>query len=205
VTVDLSSRSSSEMGGPPYGVVWSGDDHEYRYVWRDRWDKSRPPLLVACLIPSTADENDVDETVGFCRKVGKRAHPEAGQDAGFGELVVVNMFSRYGVQGHRKAHEVADADDLVGTDNDRWIRDEARKAREQDGTIVVAWGNDGWSRHGCMLGLLVVDDHDELWCFAPRERTDGSGVTKNGFPFHPSPIGALPHTDPAQVVLRPFR
>jgi hypothetical protein len=81
----------------PAQVTWS-QHQEYRYVWRLRWDPEKPPLLVAGLIPSTADEDrkNLDATVRYCIDVARSSHPEAGERAanGFGELIVVNMFAR---------------------------------------------------------------------------------------------------------------
>jgi len=79
---------------------------------------------------------------------------------------------------------------LVGAlepENDRHVDSQAHRVRESGGTIVVAWGNDGWSRHADMLALLGRDVH----CF---------GLTDAGFPRHASMRGVAPN----RVAIRPY-
>jgi hypothetical protein len=183
----------------PAQVTWS-QHREYRYVWRLRWDLKKPLLLVAGLIPSTADEKSADRTVQYCIDIARFPHPEAGEHAanGYGELIVVNMFARYNTPRHKQADKV-DVFDLVGKDNDQHISAEARVVRERGGTIVAAWGADGWSRHGRVRSLLC-QHADELWCFGTE---DTEGRTANGFPNHPGRQGAL-RVHPGAVVLKRF-
>lgn len=206
-------------GGPSYDVEWSDASRTYRYVWRHRWTKDKPPLLVAGLIPSGADESQDDPTVRFCGQVARCRHPEVGRAAkkGFGELVVVNMYSRYlpgntkasgrrrkASGSHTKARNV-NVEDLIGPDNNARIEAMAREVRDLCGTIVVAWGDGGWSRHGTMLRLLGYPN-DDVWCFATRDEGD-KGKTDNEFPCHPSPQGSLRRVrkaKPHQVVLKKF-
>ena len=189
------------VNGWPAQVTWS-QHREYRYVWRLHWDLEKPPLLVAGLIPSTADEEkeSLDATVRYCIDIARLPHPEAGEHAanGYGELIVVNMFARYNTPHHKQAREV-DVRDLVGEDNDHHISAQARDVCERGGTIVAAWGTDGWSRHGRVRSLLC-QHADELWCFGTR---DTEGRTKYGFPCHPGRQGAL-RVRPGAVVLKRF-
>jgi hypothetical protein len=177
------------MNGWPAQVTWS-EDHKYRYVWRLSWDPEQRPLLVAALIPSYADETRADATVQYCIDVAAAK--------GYGALIVVNMFARYNTPRHRQADKV-DVFDLVGRDNDHHISAQSRVVRENGGTIVAAWGADGWSRHGHVRSLLCQHG-DELWCFGTK---DSEGRTANGFPCHPGRQGAL-RVHPEAVVLKRF-
>lgn len=181
------------MNGWPAQVTWSEprEDREYRYVWRLSWDPRKRPLLVAALIPSYADETRADPTVQYCIDVAAAKE--------YGELVVVNMFARYDTPSHQRAHKV-DLFDLIGEDNDQHIRAEALKIQERGGTIVAAWGDSGWSRHGRVRSLLC-EHAKKLWCFGTK---DSDGQTANGFPYHPGRRGALRGVSPEAVVLKPF-
>jgi hypothetical protein len=177
------------VNGSPAQVTWS-QDRKYRYVWRLSWDPKKRPLLVAALIPSYADETRADRTVQYCLDVAAAK--------GYGELVVVNLFARYETPRDKQADRV-DVFDLVGKDNDRHISAEARVVSERGGTIVAAWGADGWSRHGRVRSLLC-QRADELWCFGTKDR---DGRTANGFPCHPGRQGAL-RVQPGAVALKRF-
>jgi hypothetical protein len=140
--------------------------------------------MVAGLVPSVADELKVDRTVKKCVEIAK-SHQTVGRRrcTSYGGLVVVNMFAKFPVPRHNCAHTVEPFEDLVGPANDSRIQREAARVRAAKGTIVVAWGDDGWSRHGRMLSILRKGD-DELWCFGtPRA---ASGKTGAGFPNHAS-------------------
>lgn len=179
-----------------YEVVF-GQNQTFRYVWRQRWNDG-PLLLVSALIPSEADETKVDPTVKKCIDIAKAPHKRDGPrhvDA-YGGLVVVNMFAKWPMPNNTKASRVQKIFDLVGPENDDHIRAEARKVRDDGGTVVAAWGNAGWSRHGQVLALLG-HDVEEVWCFGSSEST---GKTDAGFPRH----AALRDTLAKDVLLKPF-
>ena len=167
--------------------MWS-DDRRYRYVWKDCWAAACPSLLVACLIPSRANEEDTDDTVAFCRKIAQCPHPEVGDDCaeGFGAIVIVNMYARYDMAQHKKATNAA-IHDLLGDSNEAWIVRQACEIRANNGRIVLAWGDDGWTRHGRMLELLTAES-DELWCLGTSEKNDTGVTGKGGFPRHPQAL-----------------
>jgi len=152
----------------------------YRYVWRLSWDASKRPLLVVGLMPSTADEEHADATVAKLIAIANNPHPEVGT-TGFGELLVMNMFARRPMPNHRRAAADFDFVDAVG-DNDVWIQREARKVRRRRGTVAVAWGGDGWSRHGKVLSLLG----SEVWCFGTTKPLTRPASGGRGFPLSAS-------------------
>jgi hypothetical protein len=175
--------------GWPAQVTWS-KGRKYRYVWRLCWDQEKPPLLVAGLICSTSDEKEenLDDTVRYCVEIANLPHPEVGEHAanGYGELIVVNMFARFNKTKHKRANEV-EVFDLVGKNNDQHISAVAREVHERGGTVVAAWGVDGWSRHGRVRSLLS-EHAPQLWCLG---RKDNEGRTERGFPNHPAQRGAI--------------
>lgn len=166
------------------------EDCRHRYVWRLRWSDAKPPnpLLVVGLIPSTADERQDDATVRKCMKVA--AHN------GHTELVMLNLFSRWPTSDHRDAVINRSLVDLVGPANDQYIGECATEVRGLRGTIVAAWGNDGWSRHAEVLSRLGPHVH----CFGTQrfERKNGwrqkplEGWTGSRFPRHASLRGIPP-------------
>jgi hypothetical protein len=179
-----------------YEVVLS-KDRDYRYVWRHRWDDSRPPLLVAGLIPSMADAKRTDGTVGKCIAIAEAPHPEVGPryTKGYGGLVVVNMFAKWPTPRHMQVDRVRSFD-LVGIENDQHVCDQARTVRDDGGTVVAAWGGDGWSRHGRLL-VLLGGETEGIWCFGTASSTGRTGA---GFPNH----AALRGVRAEAVVLKRF-
>jgi hypothetical protein len=149
----------------------------YRYLWRLSWDANKRPLLVVGLMPSTADEEHADATVAKFIAIASNAHPEVEATTGFGKLVVMNMFARRPMPNHKRAAADLDFVEAVG-DNDPWISREARTVRRRGGTVALAWGGDGWSRHGKVLSLLG----GEAWCFGTTKPASGG----RGFPLSAS-------------------
>jgi hypothetical protein len=150
----------------------------YRYVWRLVWDPNKSPLLVVGLMPSTADDDHADATVAKLIAIAAGPHPEVGEAEGFGELVMMNMFARRPMPSHRRAALNLEFVDPVG-DNDAWISREAETVRVRRGTVVAAWGGDGWSRHGIVLSLLG----GAVCCFGMTQALEAGGI---GFPLSAS-------------------
>ncbi len=129
------------------------EDCGHRYVWRLRWSDEEPrnPLLVVGLIASTADERQDDPTVRKCIEIAARNRHT--------ELVMLNMFSRWPTPDHRDAAINPLLVDVVDPANDQCTREWTMRVRESGGTIVAAWGNDGWSRHTEVLSHTGADPH----------------------------------------------
>jgi len=153
----------------------------YRYVWRLSWDPNKRPLLVVGLMPSTADDKHADATVAKLIAIANNPHPEVEATTGFGELVVMNMFARRPMPNHKRAAADLDFVEAVG-DNDAWISREARKVRRRRGTVAIAWGGDGWSRHGKVLSLLG----GEVWCLGMTKPLTKPASGGRGFPLSTS-------------------
>lgn len=153
----------------------------YRYLWRLPWDPSKPPLLVVGLMPSTADETHADPTIAKFIAIASTPHHEVGAPNGFGELVVMNMFARRPTPNHKQDAADLMFVDAVG-DNDTWIAREDGRIRKRRGTVAVAWGADGWSRHGKVLSLLG----GEVWCFGTTRPLRKGSPDHRGFPLSAS-------------------
>ena len=138
------------------------DDGMYRYLLWRTWHESRPHVLWVLLNPSTADAVTPDRTVNACTAFSK-----AWQHGG---LEIVNLFA------YRTPNPKAlcSAQDPIGCENDRYIREAAKRATR----IVVGWGNKGVNkeRDQDVCRLLLESTSQPLCCL---------GTNLNGTPRHP--------------------
>lgn len=135
------------------------DDRIYRFqLWRI-WDYDLPYLNVIGLNPSTADENIDDPTIRRCVDYAKRWH--------CGGLFMTNLFAYRAT----KPKDMMGQRDPIGSDNDHWIIETACAA----GTILCAWGNDGFHRNRQSDAMRLLQDY-ELKCL---------GFNSNQTPKHP--------------------
>lgn len=142
------------------------DEHppRFRYLLTRRWAPGKRALFVM-LNPSTADARRDDPTIRACIAFARRW--------GYGQLDVANLYALRSSKPAALKSEHAAGRDVIGPDNDDWIRTVAATAD----LIVAAWGaNEG---------------PDVLRAFAVRElvgdRWHVLGFTKGGYPRHPSP------------------
>lgn len=150
------------------------DDGTYRYrLWRG----TEPRLGFVMLNPSRADAHADDHTIRRCRAIASRN--------GYGGIDVANLFA------YRATDPTELPDDLdTATGGERNIRAIIDVAAAVD-TIVVAWGatyatvakriGDG-DAPGIVLDIADAADVN-VRCL---------GVTADGYPRHPSRIGAVP-------------
>lgn len=138
------------------------DDGLYRYSLIREWDDGVGSLVIAGLNPSTADGKVDDPTirreVAFARAWGMR------------KLVKVNLFA-YRATDPLELQRFAG--DIVGPDNDAWIRlacDSSDVRR-----IIVAWGAWGDRYRGRVAAVLN----------AIGRPVECLSVTKSGQPKHP--------------------
>jgi hypothetical protein len=83
--------------------------------------------LIIGLNPSTADEVEDDPTI--------RRSINFAKTWGYGELCMANLFAYRAT----KPTDLLKAEDPVGTDNNKWLKELAEKAA----IVVAAWGNEG--------------------------------------------------------------
>lgn len=152
------------------------EDRVYRYVlYRSvdglDWDADKRPdggyrLTVGFVLlnPSTADETETDNTIDKLQKYTIAW--------GFQRLAVVNLFAYRETESSRLP-QLSLAKDLIGPENDRYIRELAQDAHK----IVCGWGN-----HGLLLDrqvavqALLGEVSGEVFCFRKNQ---------NGSPVHP--------------------
>jgi hypothetical protein len=158
-----------------HGAVFS-ECGKYRYrLWR-YWDKSRPPLVMVMLNPSTADAETNDPTVERCQRRAKQL--------GFGGLEVVNIFAYRSTD----PREMKGQDDPVGPDNDAAILGVCQAAMERKwdamnlgGMVLYAWGQHGNHRgRGKQIIDLLRENHITINYLT---------LGKNNQPGHPLYVG----------------
>lgn len=168
--------------GPPEGNnVMRGADLSscglYRYrLWR-RWNAA-PAAVFIMLNPSTADAFADDATIRRC--IGF-----AQSWIGHGAIEVVNLFAWRARNPEDLSREQLTGTDIVGPENDRYVREVLSRAR----SVIAAWG---------VRGSLLKRDR----AMVELVRATGVGLsclrtTKDGHPEHPLYL-------PANLRPRPF-
>ena len=145
----------------PDGAIFSRC-RRYRYVLWRTWNENARACAFILLNPSSATEMENDPTIRRCIGFASRW--------GFGRLYVLNLFA------YRATYprDLFRATDPIGPENDRYIRDYARRAS----LVVCAWGNHGshLQRSSHVLAMLRDAGVEDLYCL---------GKTSTGEPTHP--------------------
>lgn len=139
----------------------------YRYHLSQVWNPKRDNLIWLLLNPSTADEVQNDATVERCERRARMW--------GFGGVEIYNIFA------YRATHptDMKKHADPVGPDNDRWIKDFAKKSRVT--TAIIAWGDH--AKHG-NRGEAVLNILRKNQACVSALKINGSG-----HPSHPLYLG----------------
>lgn len=171
----------------PRGAVLSLDGI-YRYrLWRDLrsrmpQDEARPPpppserLAFVMLNPSTADALLDDATIRRCMRFAL--------DLGYLWLDVVNLFALRSTDPN--ALTTSDGRDLIGPENDKWIRLVCKSA----GRVVFAWGSHksaGFAFHDPNLGAAQPRGQRVMGMLYEKLGIQPYvlRLTKDGYPHHP--------------------
>lgn len=104
-------------------------DGLYRYEWWKGWDTTRPPLLFVCLNPSKADAVVEDPT--------SNRIVDFAQFFRFGSARICNLYAFRAT----KPHELINAEDPVGPENDAYLRSNLLAVHNAGGKVCAAWGN----------------------------------------------------------------
>ncbi|MDP3610679.1 MAG: DUF1643 domain-containing protein [Rubrivivax sp.] len=152
-------------------AIFSAEPGEalYRYWLEILWDRALPPLVALMLNPSKATHLINDNTVErmFRRAIMLRA----------GGLIVLNAFA-WRETDRLKMLKVAEP---VGPANDRFIRKGLAAARDQGGTVIAGWGNEGGHRDRHLEVIeLLRSEGIQAFCLAK---------CANGMPQHPLYLG----------------
>ena len=119
---------------PTSGAVISACEL-YRYILTRTWDTTLPPLVICMLNPSTADGQLDDPTIrkviGFAKRLG------------YGGIVVVNLYAYRATDPKDLATAAARGVDVVGPDNDVWIKHACGIGKRE---LVLGYGaaKGGW-------------------------------------------------------------
>lgn len=141
----------------------------------DRPDPDSTVLFVM-LNPSTADAALDDPTIRRCASFAR--------DWGYARLAVANLYAFRATQ----PHELAQADDPIGPENDDWI---ATLCNEAD-CKIAAWGASVHAAPERVQEVAFMLDHDTVFCL---------GLTAEGHPKHPlyvpADVAAIDYRHPA--------
>ncbi len=151
----------SHQKGDAASIAIYSDCEKYRYVLTRIWDAAGRKVVFIMLNPSTATEVQNDPTVERCERRARAAR--------FGSFRVNNIFAWRGTD----PRNMRAAEDPVGPDNDRLIRESCRWADQ----IICAWGT-----HGAHLDRGSKVSGDLQSTGRPLFHL---GLTKVGHPKHP--------------------
>jgi hypothetical protein len=133
----------------------------YRYWLTRSWSNAVPATFIM-LNPSTADAFKDDRTIVRC--------VDFARAWGYGGIRVVNLYAYRATD----PHELSQALDPIGPENDRHLRFAARLARLCHAPLIAAWG--------CHAQPSRVE---EVMSFPNMNRLVALGITKDGHPRHP--------------------
>jgi len=112
----------------PQGAIFS-EDGKYRYVLWRVWDLTLALRLVIALNPSKANHIINDPTI-------TRSVVRADRD-GFGGLLFANIYALKSTDPKRLLEE----DDVIGVENDEYLKLLISMAMASGGQVVCAWGS----------------------------------------------------------------
>lgn len=145
------------LGTTTSGAIFS-ECKQYRYaLWRKLNDEPDADCVWIGLNPSTADESKLDNTTRRCLDWSQRW--------GCNRYVMLNAYAFRAT----KPRDMFAADDPIGIDNDRVIRDFCATAQ----IIVAAWGGN------------ADDLRSVAVCNVVNRRLDCLGLNSDGTPKHP--------------------
>lgn len=99
----------------------------YRYELRRVWDNSKLLVLFICLNPSTADQEEEDNTSRVCINYAQRW--------GYGGLIIANLFAFRSTEPSK----LFTIDDPIGPENDLHLK----KLSNEATMVVCAWSETG--------------------------------------------------------------
>ena len=123
--------NQSPFGDRPDVAIFSDDDR-HRYHLTREFGRGDRPLIVCGLNPSTAtaflDDQTIRKEIGFAKRWG------------CGRLVKVNAYGFRATDPKDMKRARRASVDVVGPENNRFIREAVQLALLSDGIFLVAWG-----------------------------------------------------------------
>ena len=139
----------------------------YRYELRRYWSGGVRPAVFCGLNPSVADalkdDNTIRKDIGFA----KRWHCDY--------LVKVNASAYRATDPDDMKAAAASGVDIVGPENDLWLREVLVLVRELRGVFVVCWGNNIHLARQLEVARIIAESGVTPLCL---------GTNKNGTPVH---------------------
>ncbi|MDZ5474152.1 DUF1643 domain-containing protein [Bacillus sp. 31A1R] len=129
-------------------------DGNYRYSLIREWDINNSKSVVFVLLnPSTADDEEDDQTTKICIEFAKRW--------GFGSLQIVNLFA-YRATDPKDLKNVNNYQKMVGEKNYQFLS----TALDEADKIVCAWGEHGIIKKRYLdPSLIKLFSNHQLYCF----------------------------------------
>lgn len=149
----------SLYGGPTMmrGALFSAD-RQYRYSLFRIWDDMKPKVMFIGLNPSTANENEDDQTIKKCMGFAKKW--------GYGGIYMTNLFSYVSTDPNKLLTSGEPIEE-----NNKILLEISSKSH----LIIFAWGS--FKQHKTRM--------TEVISMFPNARTIGP-ISIDGFPKHPS-------------------
>ena len=161
--LEIVERPLLDVAGDEHAWAYFDAARKFRFALGRSWSRTRAPLRVCMLNPSTADENAVDPTI---RKLLHFAERDS-----FGGLIVVNLFA-YRATDPSELIARARRDDPVDDPRNDYVVRAALRGRTGG---VAAWGVAKW--RFVRERASVVSRFALSWdCF---------GTSANSDPLHP--------------------
>lgn len=142
------------------GLAVFSRNHRNRYLLRRWWSKG-PILVWIMLNPSTADENELDNTIRRC-VFFSRKH-------GYGGLIILNYQPLISTDPKGLRNGISETAQRYNAKFHRWVA-------KRYPTAVVAWGNNCKETPDAMRQRLYAYGFKELLCLT---------ITGKGHPGHP--------------------
>jgi len=166
VQIDLFPPVPPKLGQGD-GARFSQPDRHHRYaLWRT-WSHHGPRVVFVMLNPSVANEKEPDLTLTKCCEFARRW--------GYGGVVLVNLFTWVETQSEELVRRVHAGEPVNGPGADAAIVEALALADR----IVIATGDVPFARER-LAHVLALCAQRPVQCL---------GLTKAGFPRHPSRLG----------------
>lgn len=156
----------SDLEIPPSTARISADGI-YRYELRRHWSTGTRPVVFCGLNPSTADAIEDDQTILKDIGFGQRWHCNY--------LLKVNAFAFRTRHPELMKRAARSGVDIIGPENDLWIRGALDLVHELRGIFVAAWGNNIDDDRQAQIASIIAASGVVPLCL---------GTNKNGTPKH---------------------
>ncbi|WP_375590169.1 DUF1643 domain-containing protein [Hoeflea alexandrii] len=146
------------------GAIFNGARTHRQKLWRI-WDATKPLLIMLCMNPSKADENDNDPTV----ERGERR----ARMLGYGGIVMLNMQDVIETDS-RKLDQMESGYRCTAANVDHLV-EALDLAADRKADILCGWGKPG-QKYGPVAWLSTQANRRKVTLFCLKKNKDGSPV-----------------------------